>query len=76
MSAAKDSPAGLLTRDRGIIKIRDGESPLHPEETRGKTVKKLRRAMLTHRPLRMEPCYQVHAWKRKRPMYMYWTRKE
>ena len=34
MSASKDSPAGLITRDRGIIKIRDGESPLHPEETK------------------------------------------
>ncbi|CAG7875225.1 unnamed protein product [Brassica rapa] len=34
MSAAKFSPAGLLTRDRGVLRIRDGESPLCPEETR------------------------------------------
>ncbi|KAF2566518.1 hypothetical protein F2Q68_00027206 [Brassica cretica] len=33
MSAEKRLPSGLLTRDRGIISIRDGEIPVQTEET-------------------------------------------
>ncbi|KAL0682734.1 hypothetical protein Bca4012_049582 [Brassica carinata] len=34
ISAEKRLPAGLLTRDRGIIRIRDEENPVQTEETR------------------------------------------
>ncbi|CAF1903290.1 unnamed protein product, partial [Brassica napus] len=34
ISAEKRLPAGLLTRDRGVIRIRDEENPVQTEETR------------------------------------------